>query len=196
MLRKAGYLVDTVRMAGVMLGDVGRNGVALPDRRIVGLVAACALFAACVLPAVAQKDDLTPEQEAVARSAEQQLIAPCCFRQSLAEHRSELADAMRRELRLMVAEGATEKDVVDHFVAKYGERILVAPRPRGFNLVAYVMPALGLAGGLVLILLFLRRSRKPAARESVPIQAKGSAAAGYDDRLEAQLTEELDRFDR
>jgi len=56
--------------------------------------------------------------------------------------------------------GKSESEVVDAFVAKYGERILMAPEPTGFNLTGYLLPGtvLLVAGGLLAGVL-LRRGR-------------------------------------
>lgn len=152
------------------------------------------LLAASVVVGVGRAEDLTSQQEALVRATEEKLIAPCCFRQTLAEHRSELAETLRGEVRLMVARGATGQEMVDHFVAKYGERILATPRAGGFNLLAYVMPALSLGGGLVLLLLFVRRAAKGAATGSSARQAADSAAGDLDESLRTRMMEELDRF--
>jgi len=129
---------------------------------------------------------LTPEQEAIARRLDGTFIAPCCFANTLAEHRSPIADELRQEIRTMLAGGATETQVVDAFVAKYGERILAAPTTHGFNVLAYVSPAIAFFAGLLLIRAVVgRHAPPPDAAPSPPIP----------DRMRAQLEAELARFD-
>jgi cytochrome c-type biogenesis protein CcmH len=139
--------------------------------------------------AVAQSPPLTPEQEAMARRLEGMLIAPCCFVNTVAEHRSPLSDKVREEVRALVASGATETEILDAFVAKYGERILAAPKPQGFNLFAYVMPVVALAAGLVVIVFWLRRHRPQGVDPSV---APPETAANA---LRARVEDELAHFD-
>ena len=62
--------------------------------------------------------------ERLIREIEDTLIAPCCWNQPISQHYSEVSEQMRREVRAMVAAGRTKRDILDHFVARYGERIL------------------------------------------------------------------------
>lgn len=63
-----------------------------------------------------------------ARRIEKLFIAPCCWSEDVAVHRSGAAEEMRAEIEKMVAEGRTEAQIVDHYVAIHGERILLEPR--------------------------------------------------------------------
>ena len=57
----------------------------------------------------------TPEEiEAQARKLEQQFMAPCCGANILAMHDSGSAQAMKREIREMLAAGKTRTEIVDH----------------------------------------------------------------------------------
>ena len=42
--------------------------------------------------------------------------------------------ALHREVLALKGDGLTAQQVLDAFVAKYGEKALMAPKPRGFNL--------------------------------------------------------------
>ena len=44
------------------------------------------------------------------------------------------------DVEALIAGGYTEAEIRDAFVAVYGERVLTAPKPQGFNLLAYVAP--------------------------------------------------------
>ena len=63
-----------------------------------------------------------------ARRIEARFVAPCCWHENLAVHNSPAADQMRAEIAMLVASGRTETEIVDHYVARYGERILREPR--------------------------------------------------------------------
>lgn len=130
---------------------------------------------------------LTAEQEAIARRLDQTFIAPCCFANTLAEHRSPVAEELRQELRTMLAGGATETQVVDAFVAKYGERILAAPKPQGFNLLAYTLPAVAVAVGLLIIAVVMRRHGPQAPNAGPP--------SDIPDQVKARFEAELAHFD-
>ena len=182
-----------------------RRGVAAHGPAAVGLLlTTCLLLAAFALrglvsPVLAETKtetaDITPEQAARARSIEEKLVAVCCFRQALAEHQSERADAMRNEIRSKLAAGATDEEIVSYFVSKYGERVLVAPEARGFNVLAYIMPAVAVVAGLMIILVFVRHARKEEPAIAAPAPAEGPSAADPDADLRARMAEELDRFD-
>jgi cytochrome c-type biogenesis protein CcmH len=86
-------------------------------------------------------------------------IAPCCWSQSVAMHDSPVAREMRDEIVKLVSEGKTEEQIVDHYVARYGERILRQPRGKAWvwlNAVPIGVLTLGVAG----VLVFLARARR------------------------------------
>ncbi len=62
------------------------------------------------------------------RRIQARFLAPCCWQESVAVHRSEIAAGMRSQIARMVAAGKSEDQIVDFYVARYGERILREPR--------------------------------------------------------------------
>ena len=86
-------------------------------------------------------------------------LAPCCWQQSVAVHDSDIAKQMRVEIASMVATGKSEEQIVDVYVARYGERIL--REPRGANWWWSILtPLAAMALGSACILVFLRRHRQ------------------------------------
>jgi len=80
-----------------------------------------------------------------------ELRCPVCQGSSIQDSPSELAQEMKGVVRDQLASGKSPDEVKAYFVAKYGEWILLAPTPKGFNLVAYLLPvAAVLAGALVI----------------------------------------------
>ena len=98
-----------------------------------------------------------------AREIEDNLIAPCCWTQPVSEHYSEVAEKIRKEVREMVAAGRGRDEILDYFVAQYGERILAAPRAKGFNRLVYILPWLALILGAWLLIILLKKLRTPGA---------------------------------
>ena len=137
---------------------------------------------------------LPAETEAAARRIEEQIIAPCCFRQPVSVHHSEAADAMKRDIRRLLAEGRSEDEVVAALVAVYGERVLAAPRAGGFNLLAYLVPVLGLAFGVVALGIVLRTRRGGPADARPGARVPGAEAAPGEE-WRALLREDLRRFE-
>ena len=157
------------------ISTVAENNRRIRPKLLLSLMGAL-VFAALSGAAPAQAPPhLTPEQEAIARRLDGMFMAPCCFANTLAEHHSPVADELRLEIRTMLAGGATETQIADAFVAKYGERILAAPTAQGFNLLAWTLPAIVLAAGLVFIAVLMRRAR---AASAAPRAACGGFGSG------------------
>jgi len=96
---------------------------------------------------------------------------------------------LHREVVALRQEGKSPDEVVAAFVSKYGEQILMAPKPEGFNLAGYLLPGALVAGaGTLLAAVLLRRSRRGAQRAAVavPDVALGTAE---DERLRRALAE-------
>jgi len=96
-----------------------------------------------------------------AREIENNLIAPCCWSQPVSQHYSAEAEKIRNEISAMVAAGKSREEILDHFVSQYGERILATPRPKGFNILVYILPGGALIAGTCLLLIVLRKMRSP-----------------------------------
>lgn len=174
--------------------EARRIGYRAVCRGVVALLGVVLLFTAAPGLALNEENALSAEQEARARAVDDQLIAPCCFSQTVANHNSPIAESIKAEVRQMLAAGSTEQEIIDFYVGKYGERILAAPRASGFNLLAYVMPALALGAGLVGVVIVLRRWRRPPSSQPA---GTGPSTLSSDEarRFQARLEEELARFE-
>ncbi|MEP6495032.1 MAG: cytochrome c-type biogenesis protein [bacterium] len=86
-----------------------------------------------------------------------QLRCPVCQGLSIQDSPSELAQQMRSLVRDQLADGKSPDAVKAYFISKYGEWILLAPAPHGFNLLAYALPVLAVLGGGLAIVLAIRR---------------------------------------
>lgn len=86
--------------------------------------------------------------------------------------------------------GNSPDEVVEAFVARYGEEVLMAPKPEGFNLAGYLVPGLAvLVAGGALATVLLRRQR--ALPDTVEAPAPAAPAAAGDLAL---LEQELSRM--
>jgi len=105
-----------------------------------------------------------------------------------------------RQVVAMWERGLTAEQIIDEFVKEYGERALMAPPPRGFNLAGYLVPgALILLLGAVLTWVLLRRSRASAAAPSggdvaSAIEAPLVSGASAEElaQLEREVAEEVE----
>lgn len=100
---------------------------------------------------------------------------------------------MHREVLALAREGRTAQQILDAFVAQYGESVLMAPKPEGFNLMGYLVPGTAVAlGAAVLTLVIGRRER----RRSLALAAAAGAGAGPAGPPPAATPEELERLRR
>lgn len=97
-----------------------------------------------------------------------QLRCPVCQGLSLADSQSELSQQMRGVITEQLRAGKTDQQVLDYFVAKYGEWILLEPKARGFNLIAYLLPLVMLAAGIGVIVVSVRKWTRAGSASSVP----------------------------
>lgn len=97
----------------------------------------------------------------------QQLRCPDCEGLSVADSPSASAREIRAQIADLVAAGATDEEVRDHFVARYGEWILLAPT----SPLAWIVPfAVVLAGlGALAFWLVRRTPTVPAAEPTVEL---------------------------
>jgi len=128
----------------------------LPSRMMV-----LALIAVATLGAAPPGQTVTEDQ---VREVAANLRCVVCQSLSVADSPSETAHQMRAIVRERLVAGETPEQVTAYFVEKYGTWILLAPPRHGFNLLVWVVPFAGLALGLVLAGLAMRRwSRRSAA---------------------------------
>lgn len=139
--------------------------------------------------AVAAPPDPALEREA--KALEAALIAPCCWSQQVSVHQSPVVDEMKADIRRLLAEGKTRQQILDSYVAEYGDRILAEPPARGFSRVFHVAPWLFLAVSVGLVVVVLRRLRPPA----VAAAAASHAASPPNDDESERIDEELRNLD-
>ena len=122
-----------------------------------------------------------------ADAIETKLVCPVCH-ETLDQSTAPVAQEMKALIRKRIAQGWTEKQILDEMVANFGPGVLSTPAKHGFDLLAWVLPIGGaLAGVVVLGLGALHWSRAPAPSPSDP--------PPLDPDIERRIDEELERFD-
>lgn len=119
--------------------------------------------------------------EARTSAVASELRCPVCQGLSIQDSPSDLAQSMRAVVRDQLAQGKSAGEVKAYFVAKYGEWILLAPSASGFNLLAYLLPAVALIGGGVVIVGAVRRWTAVVV-DQAPSAARSVAAHESDSR--------------
>lgn len=149
--------------------------------RVAGLLLAAALLGPAPLAAA-------PVSEEAVHEVAAQLRCVVCQSLSVADSPSETAHQMKAIIRERLAAGESPEQVKAYFVDKYGLWILLSPPRQGFNLLVWVVPFAGLAAGLVLVLVVVKRwSRRPVA---------AAAPARPDEAMRARISEEMAEQDR
>jgi cytochrome c-type biogenesis protein CcmH/NrfF len=77
----------------------------------------------------------------------------------LEESDSPQADRERALIRSLIAQGKDKDQIKDALVAEYGQRVLATPSGHGFDLLAWLVPGVGIAIGIAAIGFFLWRAR-------------------------------------
>ncbi len=126
---------------------------------LAGLLAL--LVVVILLPTVAAAD---PADDAVRRVA-LQLRCPVCEGQTVWDSGAKLAGDMRDVIRAKQAAGESDQQILDSFVAAYGDGILSDPPKRGVSLGVWFGPIIAVVGGLAILAVVLRQWRQagPAA---------------------------------
>lgn len=102
--------------------------------------------------------------------------------------------ALHREIQKMWLAGRTPQEIVDSFVAREGEKMLMAPEPKGFNLAGYLVPGIAvLTIGLALAAWLSRR--RPAVAAAATAVHDPSTPAPPDAEAMERLRKALDEVD-
>lgn len=99
--------------------------------------------------------------------------------------------ALHREILALYNDGKNAEEIREDFVARYGAEVLMSPKPEGFNLAGYLVPA----SVMVLAGVFLTAHLLKKRRERVPVPVPGEGAA-YGDSVSGidASPEELERL--
>jgi cytochrome c-type biogenesis protein CcmH/NrfF len=118
---------------------------------------------------------------------EDEVMCPICGTLlELAE--SPQAQRQRVLVRRLIAEGRTKAEIKDVLVAQYGRGVLALPGGSGFDLTAYLVPAIAFVLAAVGLALGVRRWRRAAKPPGPGDSAAAGGPQGEDaERLEADL---------
>lgn len=120
-----------------------------------------------------------------ARRIGEQLICPCGCTQGaiVCNHVGcPIVTQLRAEIVQRAASTDSDALVLQSFVQEYGTQVLANPTKTGFNLLAWIMPWVALGLGIVLVLWFVQRWRRPAPE---------AGAAGTESGAQATVRREI-----
>jgi len=129
-----------------------------------------------------------PELEARYHALAQELRCPKCQNQNIADSNAPISRDLRQSLYRQLEAGATDGEIRNYMVARYGEFVRYRPRFGGITAVLWLAPALLLLVGVAVLLAILRS------------RSGGSAPGGQSTSLnadeEARLRALLDSAER
>jgi cytochrome c-type biogenesis protein CcmH len=111
-----------------------------------------------------------------------QLRCAVCQGVSIADSPASMARAQLDKVRELVAEGKSDQEIRDYFVARYGEWALLEPTRTGLNGFLWLAPLAMLALGAILIMGQVKKGQPAAA----------PAAPAADDPFLAQVKKDLE----
>ena len=133
-----------------------------PARLAVAAAAVCAVALTAATPASAG------EERASVPDIEDEVMCTICGT-LLAESQSPQADRERALIRKLIADGKDKGQIKDALVAEYGRRVLATPSGHGFDLLAWLVPGLGILLAAAAVGYGLRRTlRRGSARSAEP----------------------------
>jgi cytochrome c-type biogenesis protein CcmH len=146
-------------------------------------------------PQQAGSEPLAPVLEARVQQLGKELRCAVCQGLSVADSPSSMARAQLDKIRELVADGKTDQQVRDYFVARYGEWVLLQPKAEGFNWFVWLGPVALLLGGGYVISRQVVRAPAPSA-PATPAAPASAAPAASDDSVDpylAAVRRELDQ---
>jgi cytochrome c-type biogenesis protein CcmH len=142
------------------------------------VVIAAAILLLSAGPASAQ------EPRATLPDIEDEVMCPICGT-LLAQSESPQADRERALIRKLIARGQDKEQIKDALVAEYGPRVLATPSGHGFDLLAWLVPGLGILLAAAAVGYGLRRTLRrgsPRSAEPEPLDPIDAA------RLESDMS--------
>ena len=137
---------------------------------------------------------LASEQRPTLPELEGQLMCPICEGETLAQSDSPAAQRIKVEIQQRIAAGDTRSQIKNRLVAEWGTRILAAPPRHGFDLLAWLLPIVGVLGGAAALGLLAFRWTRERDPEPAP-QRWSLNGHPLGPEEERRLDEELARFD-
>jgi cytochrome c-type biogenesis protein CcmH len=133
--------------------------------------------------AVPLADDPVTEQRLISISEEMRCLV--CQNESLAGSRSDLANDLRREIRILIKEGKSDDQIRSFMVERYGDFVLYRPPVKPITWLLWIGPFIILLIGIAGLLTYLRR--RNSAVSNITLSAEDNK------RIDALLNSKEDK---
>lgn len=101
------------------------------------------------------------------------------------------ADKIKADVQKKIDAGMTEKQILDEYVAQYGQTVLAAPTFSRFNVTAWLLPFVAFAFGGVVLFKFLKKQQQPPS--SGPPAPPPAEKTEEDEAYREQLRKEMEK---
>ncbi len=138
-------------------------------KALTWMLSAWLAFAGCASLAGAQEGFDDPVLNERYRALTREIRCPKCLNESIAESDAPVAADLRREVRRLIGEGASDDEVKTFLSSRYGEFVLYRPRMTPTTFAVWAAPFLLLAlGAFVFWRILVARSHQPLDEELAP----------------------------
>lgn len=131
--------------------------------RILTLLAAL-LVSFSVFAAIDTYQFKDEAQEQQFRELTAQLRCPKCQNNSIADSNAMIASDMRQKVYELQQQGQSQKQIIDYMVARYGNFVTYEPPITPGTVVLWLLPALFILGGIIVVVRRARRGQQAAAQ--------------------------------
>jgi len=107
---------------------------------------------------------LTGAEKAKAEAIGAVLRCPVCQGMPIVDSPAKMAIEMMDVVNEKVAAGESEEEIINYFIGRYGEWVLLRPTAEGFNVLVWILPPLAL---LLAFAFIVYRARGAGKREAV-----------------------------
>ncbi|WP_224249150.1 cytochrome c-type biogenesis protein [Hyalangium gracile] len=114
-----------------------------------------------------------------------------CQGVSIADSPASMARAQLDTVRELVAEGKSDQQIIDYFVERYGEWVLLEPPKSGFNWLVWLGPIALIVGGALVISRQIKRA--PAPTSAPPAATPSAPTPDAEDPYLKAVRQELER---
>ena len=172
-----------------LVNKVRPHGLSKPAA-IVGVFAAITLlaFTACT------RGDGLSDLERRAYEINQTVMCPVCPGESIDQSQNPLAVKMRGIVLNRLQQGWTEQQIKDHFVDSYGDSVLLSPPSKGFSLLIWILPPVGIVTAAAALMFALRAMTKgrEVSEALDAIELTESERLAYTERINRLISNEKD----
>ena len=153
---RRGHFVPGLILLGAALRKVGYRALLI----LLAVNSAFLIQGAVAGEAVPAAADPVLEARMLAITTELRCLV--CQNQTIADSHADLAIDLRQQVREMLQKGKTNQQILDYMTERYGDFVLYRPPVKSTTLLLWVGPGVMMVGGMVLLVVILRRrSRMP-----------------------------------